>query len=249
MPMFASTPSAPETLTMLSFAAAACGPAIFKPSARSVSVCAEPFAVAVRMSDTSAILELSMPNTRMLLAAISAASPSSVPVARERFRTAGIAASISLALNPMRPMAVMPSATCFAVKLVSRPSFSATSVSRWNSFSVAPVTALTIRIWSSKSENVLVANVNGAAAMAAAITMPFPAVVSDVPKFFSFAWADLRPRSSLVWSSMISTNARPAFTLPLAPANRNHLLVTGSAYKFSLSAYFSLKIMQNAVMV
>ncbi|MPM43124.1 hypothetical protein SDC9_89797 [bioreactor metagenome] len=146
MPMLASTPSAPETLTMLSFAAAACGPAIFKPSAKSVSVCAEPFAVAVKMSDTSDILPDSIPNTRMLLAAISAASASSVPVALERFRTAGIAASISLALNPIRPMAVIPSATCFAVNEVSRPSFSATSVNRLNSASVALVTALTIRI-------------------------------------------------------------------------------------------------------
>ena len=100
---------------MLSPAAAACGPAIFSPSARSVSVCADPLAVAVRMSATFAIFDDSIPNTLMLLAAISAASFRSVPVARARFSTAGIAASISFGLNPIRPRAVIPSATCRAV--------------------------------------------------------------------------------------------------------------------------------------
>ena len=157
IPIFAKTPNAPETFTMLSLAAAACGPAIFNPSARSVSVCAEPLAVAVRMSATSVIREDSIPNTRILFAAISAASPRSVPVARERFNTAGIAFSISFGLNPIRPRAVIASATCFAVKDVSRPSFSATAVRDWNSFSVAPVTPLTRRISSSKPAKVFVA--------------------------------------------------------------------------------------------
>lgn len=54
-------------------------------------------------------------NTRILLAAISTASPSSIPVARARFSTVGTADRISSGLNPMRPIAVMASATCFAV--------------------------------------------------------------------------------------------------------------------------------------
>ena len=215
--MLASTPSAAETLVIESPAAAAWGPAIFRPSDRSVKVCADPLAVAVRMSATFAIFEDSIPNTRMLLAAISAASPSSVPVALERFNTAGIAASISSGEKPMRPSAVIPSATCFAVKLVVRPSLSATSVRDLNCCSVAPVTALTIRIWSSKSANVFVEYAKGAAASVATVTRFFPTLVMELPKLRSFAWAALSPLSSLVWSSINSTNARPALTFPDAP--------------------------------
>ena len=98
-----------------------------------------------------------MPNTRMLFAAISAALPSSVPVALARSRTAGIAAFISSALKPIRPREVIPSATCLAVKEVSLPSFSATSVIAWNSAPVAPDTARAVLIWSSKSAKVFAA--------------------------------------------------------------------------------------------
>ena len=76
---------------------------------------ADPFAVAVRISATFAIFEVSSPNTLMLLDAISAASPSSVPVARARLRTAGTADRISFGFNPIRPIAVIPSATSLAV--------------------------------------------------------------------------------------------------------------------------------------
>ena len=117
----------------------------------------------------------------------------------------------------MRPSAVIPSATCFAVKLVVLPSSSATAVSDLNCCSVAPVTAFTIRISSSKSAKVFVEYTKGAAASVATVTRFFPTLVMELPKLRSLAWAALSPLSSLVWSSINSTNARPALTFPDAP--------------------------------
>ena len=51
-PMFAMTPRAAHSSSSDSPAAAACGPAILRPSKRSDKVCADPFAVAVSTSVT-----------------------------------------------------------------------------------------------------------------------------------------------------------------------------------------------------
>lgn len=112
MPRFANTPIAAAVSEMDSPAALACGPAIFKASNKSVKVCAEPLAVAVKISATPDILLASMPKIRIELAAILAASPRSVPVARARSSVGLIAASISFGENPILPNAVIPSATC-----------------------------------------------------------------------------------------------------------------------------------------
>ena len=146
MPTLASIPIAAEVSVMFSPAAFACGPAIFNASKRSVSVWADPFAVAVSTSATSDIRSASMPKIRMEFAAMSAASPNSVPVARARSSDGAMASSTSFGENPIRPKATMPSATCLAVKDVSRPSFAATCVMDSNSARVALVTALASRI-------------------------------------------------------------------------------------------------------
>ena len=46
--------------------------------------------------------------------------------------------------------------------------------------------------------------------------MFFPMPVRADPKLLIFCWACFSPRSSFVWSSRISTYARPAFTSPVA---------------------------------
>ena len=182
MPMFANTPSEAATLRMSSPAAAACGPAILSPSDKSIKVCAELFAVAVKISTTFVIRETSISKTRILLAAISAACPKSVPVALAKFKTAPIVALICIGLKPIRASEIMPSAASFAINEVSRPRRSAVAVNTLNSSAVALLTALTMRMASSKSANFFVANANGVASMVETPTIfaPIPAIA--VPK-------------------------------------------------------------------
>ena len=161
MPMFAMMPRDAHTSFNDSPAAAACGPAILRPSKRSVRVCADPFAVAVRMSETEDIFCASSPKIRSEFAAMSADSASSVPVARERFSTDEIEASISDGSKPIRPSAIIPSATCCAVKDVSRPSLCAVFVSESNASPVEAVTAWTSRILSSNPAKDFSARANG----------------------------------------------------------------------------------------
>ena len=115
MPMFARTAIAALVSRIDSPAAAACGPPIFNASKRSISVWAELFAVTVRTSATSLICDASMPKIRMLFAAMSPASASSVPVDRARFSTASMDAWISVGENPIRPSDTIASAACCAV--------------------------------------------------------------------------------------------------------------------------------------
>ena len=115
MPMFARTAIAALVSRIDSPAAAACGPPIFNASKRSISVWAELFAVTVRTSATSLICDASMPKIRMLFAAMSPASASSVPVDRARFSTASMDAWISVGEKPIRPSDTIASAACCAV--------------------------------------------------------------------------------------------------------------------------------------
>ena len=115
IPIFARIASDAQVSRMFSPAAAACGPPIFRASNKSVKVWAELFAVTVKTSETSPIFPASSPKIRSELAAMSPASDKSVPVARAKFRTSAIAASISTGENPMRPRDTIASATCWAV--------------------------------------------------------------------------------------------------------------------------------------
>ena len=203
--MFARMPRAALVSRMFSPAAFACGPAIFNASKRSVSVCAEPFAVVVSTSATSDILPASMPKMRMEFAAMSAASPSSVPVARARSSVGWIASSISFGEKPMRPSETMPSATSFAVNEVSRPSFSATFVIDSNSEAVALVTAFARRIRSSNPAKPFTARTNGSAIAPESISRSLPMESQERPKFLSCSCATLRLRWSLLVSAVTST--------------------------------------------
>ena len=159
--MFAMMPRDAQSSETFSPAAAADGPAILSPSKRSVKVCADPFAVAVRMSATCDIFPASSPKMRRELAAMSADSARSVPVARERLRTCSIAAVISEGSKPIRPRPIIASATCCAVNEVSRPSLCAVLVRESNWSPVEDVTAWTSRILSSNPANDFSASANG----------------------------------------------------------------------------------------
>ena len=62
-----------------------------------------------------------IPNTRRLLAAMVAATASSVPVAWERFIMAAVDALISSVEKPIMPRDCIPAATWAAVKAVDAP--------------------------------------------------------------------------------------------------------------------------------
>jgi len=129
----------------------AIGAVYFMDSPRSDSVWAEALAVDVRTSATRVISEASRPKARSVAAAMLVDSARSVPVARDRFMTEAMEASISLAANPARPSSNIAEPTCAAVNEVVRPRNLAFSVRRSNSSPVAPVTALTDSMTSSKS--------------------------------------------------------------------------------------------------
>ena len=226
-PMLAMTPRAAHSSSSDSPAAAACGPAIFSPSKRSVSVCAEPFAVAVSTSVTCAIFPASSPKMRIEFAAMSADSARSVPVARLKLRTDEIEASISDLSNPMRPSATIASATCCAVKDVSRPSLCAVFVRLSNASPVDPVTACTRRILSSNPANDRSASANGSDIAPPSASISRPTAAHDFENERSCACASPSDLRSFDESAVTSTNARPA--LMFDPADIAHHFLSLSA--------------------
>lgn len=110
---------------------------------------------------------------------MSADSASSVPVARLKFRTEEIEASISVLSNPMRPSAIIASATCCAVKDVSRPSLCAVLVRDSKASPVEFVTAWTSRILSSKPANDHSASANGSENAPPNASISRPSAVQD----------------------------------------------------------------------
>ena len=113
----------------------------------------------------------------------------------------------------------------FAVKLVSLPSFLAFSVSASNSCPVAPVTALTIRISSSKLANVRNDNASGvpSAAEAVSSSRPIPETVSANAR--SCACAFCNPFCNFESFVVSSTYARPARTPPMLMENSPVLIL------------------------
>ena len=204
-PMFAITPRAAQSSSMDSPADAACGPDILRPSKRSVKVCAEPFAVAVRMSATFDIFPASSPKMRIEFAAMSAASGRSVPVARLKSKTDEIEASISVLSNPIRPSATIASATCCAMKDVSRPSLCAVLVRLSNASPVEFVTACTSRILSSNPANDFSAAAKGSVKAPPSAIMLRPSDWHDFPNAESCACAAERFRLSCEVSAVTST--------------------------------------------
>ena len=175
------------------------------PSKRSVRVCADPFAVAVRTSATADILSASIPKIRSEFAAMSADSARSVPVARERLRTCSIAEVISEGSNPIRPRPIIASATCWAVNEVSRPRRCAVLVRLSNCSPVAVVTACTSRILSSKPAKDLSARANGRESAPPNAIMSRPSPWQVLPKCWSCACAASRFRFNLDVSAVTST--------------------------------------------
>jgi len=210
MPKLASAPSVLAVSSRVSPYSAATGAVYFIASPRSVSVWAELLAVAVITSATRPIWSASRENERSVPAAMFDASASSVPVARARSSTPAMAASICLGEKPARPSSSMPAATWAAENDVVRPSILAFSVSRSNSLPVAPITACTARIWSSKPAKTFVASANGAAAVIPNVSIRRPMFLSFSPNARTFASARRNPRTSRVSSANSSTNARPA---------------------------------------
>ena len=205
MPMLAITPRAAHVSSMDSPQDAACGAAILRPSKRSVRVCADPFAVAVRTSETCDILPASNPKMRSELAAMSADSARSVPVARERFRTLSIAETISEGLKPIRPRPIIASATCWAVNDVSRPRRCAVLVSWSNCSPVENVTAWTSRILSSNPAKDRSARMNGSESAPPKAIMSRPSPWQAFPKSRSCDCAALRLARSFEVSAVTST--------------------------------------------
>ncbi len=149
-------------------------------------------------------------NERSVFAQISAEVASSVPVARARFKTDGIASSISFGAKPALPSSSMADATWEAVNEVVRPRNFAFSVRSSNSLPVAPVTALTARIWSSKSEKTFIDAANGAPAAMPSIVRRRPMALMFSPNLTIRASARLNVRISIESSAKSSTKARPA---------------------------------------
>ena len=204
-PTFARTPIAAAVSVMSSPAALACGPAIFMASKRSVSVWAEPLAAAVRTSETDAIRSAESPKMRRELAAMSADSERSVPVARERLRTAPMEASISEEAKPMRPRATIAPATSCAVNEVVRPRVWAVRVSDSKASPVEPVTACANRMVSSKLANDRTARAKGAAIAPERTSRSRPTFVQVWPNARSWDWACERPLLSRPVSAVTST--------------------------------------------
>ena len=153
---------------------------------------------------------------RIEFAAMSVDSASSVPVARLKFKTEEIEASISVLSNPIRPSATIASATCCAVKDVSRPSLCAVFVSDSNASPVEFVTACTSLILSSKPANDRSANANGSDIAPPSASISRPIAVQDLEKDRSCACASPRLLRSFEESAVTSTYARPAFMFAVA---------------------------------
>ena len=121
-------------------------------------------------------------------------------------------AVISDGLKPIRPRAVIPSATCDALQEVVAPSSRATSFIFWSSCSVAFVTPFSVRIRCSKSAKAFTPRAAGAANVAPRPAKAAPKSSTLPEKSFNLSSASFKPLYSLELSAVISTYAPPAFT-------------------------------------
>ena len=196
--------------------AAPAAPENLRDSPSSVAEIAALFVAFVKISAYFTASVAPTPNWLRDAPNISAASSTVTPRPRAKSIVGEIALTISEGLKPMRPSAVIPSATCDALQDVLAPNSRATSFIFWSSCSVAFVTPFNVRMRCSKSAKALTPRAAGAANVAPRPAKAAPRSSTLPENSSSLLSASSKPLYSLELSAVISTYAPPAFTSFLA---------------------------------